>query len=79
MWTITGEALENLCIRFWSNLERKENPDDLFNLVSSVRISFILCAIRVIIVLPLEVVVKMKVDKTGLWDRITSSTPNLLS
>ena len=61
-----------MCTRFQSNLERKENPNDLslFNLVSSVRISFTFCAIRTITVPPLEMVVKMKVDKIGLWDRI---------
>lgn len=48
-------------------------------MVSSVRISLTLCAIRIITVLPLEMVVKMKVDKIGLWDRITGGTPKLVS
>lgn len=81
VWNEPGEALENMCTRFQSNLERKENPNDLslFYLVSFVRISFTLCAIRIITVLPLEMVMKMKVAKIGLWDRITGSTPKLLS
>lgn len=70
-----------MCTRFQSNLERKEIPNDLslFHLVSSVRISFTLYTIRIISVLPLEMVVRMKVDKIKLWDRITGSTPKLLS
>lgn len=51
----------------------------LLGVFTSLRTSFILCAIEIMIVPPLEGVVRMKVGKVGLWDRITGSTPKLLS
>lgn len=53
VWNVSGKALEILCAKFWSNLEKKENPYDLcsfpFGVLTSVGISFTVYETGVII------------------------------